>query len=121
MRPIVVGALVVGAVGVWAGITSPRTSPEAINDRVAVALFGANLLLWSWALWRAKPGTGDAIVLPTVILGFAVTLIGMLPRLFWPGRTGVHAVGLALSAAVLIALVVRLRNRSRGRDSARSA
>ena len=114
---------VAGAVGVWAGFSGwqlgvVRTTVEA----GVTVLTGGSLLICSWAWWRAKPGSGDAMVSPTLMLLWAGLLIGILPRLFWPSADNVHMVGSIASAVIVTAIaVVEFRKRRRLRAQAKPA
>ena len=122
MRPMLLLALAAGIVGVWTGFTFGRSETADTNIQAGLAvLIGANLLFSSWVWWRAKPGSGDAMVLPTLVLLSAAILIGILPRLFWPSNDESHIIGSITSAVILIFIaVVQVRKRRRRRDQARA-
>jgi hypothetical protein len=120
MRPILIVALVAGVVGVWAGFTFGQSDTATTNVHAALAvLAGANLLFSAWVWRRAKSGSGDAMVLPTVMLVLVAMLIGILPRLIWPATDSVHVAGSIASAAIVTVIaVLQLRQRRRRRDQA---
>jgi hypothetical protein len=115
-------ALVAGMIGVWAGFNFGRSDTITTNIHAGLAaLIGANLLFSSWVWWRATPGSGDAMVMPTVILISAAMLIGILPRLLWPSNDGSHMVGSIASAVIVTFLAfVQIRKRRRLRDHQRA-
>jgi hypothetical protein len=120
MQPMLLAVLVAGAIGLWAGFSFGRSGTVATS--VHAVLIGANLLFSSWVWWRAKPGSGDAMVLPTVMFISAATLIGILPRLFWPSNDGSHMVGSIASAVIMTFIaVVQIRKRRRLRGQARAS
>lgn len=121
MKPIILVAAVAGALGIWAGFNGWQSTAITTTIHAGVALvIGGNLLVCSWVWSRAKPGSGDAMVLPTVILLSAAILVGILPRLFWPSADGVHmASSIASAAIVTVIAVVQSRKRRRLRDQAR--
>jgi hypothetical protein len=120
---MLLGALVAGAIGVWAGFDGWQSGTPTMRVYAAVAvLTGGNLLFCSWLWWRAKPDSADAMVLPTLLLLSGGMLIGIVPRLFWPSAGGIHVAGSIASAVVVIAItVVQIRRRRRLRDQARPA
>ena len=106
-------AAVAGAVGVWAGFRAwpSATNATAVHAGVAI-LLGANVIFGGVTWWRAKPGSGDAMVLPAILVPSAVMLIGILPRLFWPSAKGLHATASLITALIVIVmLAVQLRRR----------
>ena len=113
MRRILPGALVAGAFGVWAGVNGLESGPVATRVHgVLAVLVGGNLLFCAWVLRKAKPGSGEAIALPPLMLGMGALLIGILPRLFWPSEEGIHLAGSLASAALMtIVVVVQIRHR----------
>ena len=82
-------------------------------ELVLVFFLGANLLFMSWLWYRARPESGDRMVLPTLILTSAAMLIGILPRVLWPRWEAIRIAGLItgmlLSGVVLIAFLRRRR------------
>lgn len=122
MRLMLLVAVVAGVVGIWAGVNSWQLGPVTTTIQSGLAvLVGGNLLMCSWAWSRAKPGSGDAMVMPTLLLLSGAILIGILPRLFWPSNDGRHMVGsIASSVIVTVIAVVQIRKRRRLRDQAKS-
>jgi FtsH-binding integral membrane protein len=116
MKRVIGLALVAAAVGVWAGI---RAWPSGSTVQTGLAIvIGGNLLMCLWLWYRARPGSGDAMVLPGVALLSASMLIGIVPRLFWPGAERLH---IAASIASLIVttglLVTQIRQIRRRRET----
>lgn len=106
---------VVAAIGVWAGMSYGRSASVTANVETGIAiLIGSNLLFCLWLWHRALPGSGDAMVLPTLMLMLAAMLLGILPRLFWPEAERLHIAGsigsVAVSAVLLINQIRRRRN-----------
>lgn len=120
MKLMLLVAAAAGAVGVWAGFNSWQLGPVTTTIQSGLAvLVGGNLLMCSWVWARAKPGSGDAMVMPTLLLLSAAILIGILPRLLWPLNDGRHMVGSIASAVIVIVIaVVQIRKRRRLRDQA---
>ena len=119
MKKMMLGvAAVAGAIGVWAGLNASQSAAITTTVHAGLAvLIGGNLLLCSWLWWRAKPGSGDAMVLPTIILLSAVMLIGILPRLFWPTAEGLQMTAKVASSLILASVVVvQFRTRRRLRQ-----
>ena len=121
MKLLLPVAVVAGALGVWAGFNGWQSGAVRTTGHAVLAvLVGGNLLICSWAWWRAKPGSGDATVLPTLMLLSAAMLIGILPRLFWPSSDDMQVVGSTASAVIVIAIaMVQIRKRKRLRNQAR--
>ena len=83
-----------------------------MNSQAVLAIvIGGNLVLCLWVRYRARPGSGDAMVMtsdrravvssmPVVALLSAAMLIGILPRLFWPAAEGIHIAGSIASLIV---------------------
>ena len=73
-------------------------------------VIACNLLLCLWLLYRARPGSGDAMVLPTVALLSGSMLVGILPRLLWPEARGLQLAGLIVSIIVpTVLLIIQIR------------
>jgi hypothetical protein len=108
-------AAVAGAIGVWAGFNAWQSAAVTTTVYAGLAvLAGGNLFFCSWLRWRAQPGSGDAMVLPTLILLSAAMLIGILPRLLWPAAEVLHIAGSVTSALIATsAAVVQIRKRRR--------
>ena len=121
MKPTLLVAVAGGALGVWAGFNSWQSDTATTTFYAGLSvLIGGNLLLCSWAWWKATPGSGDAMVMPTLVLLSSGILVGILPRLFWPSSDGAHVVGSLVSAAIVISTaIVQFRKRRRLRDKAR--
>ena len=122
VKPLLLASVVAGAIGLWAGFNFGRSGTVATSVHAGLAvLVGAILLFSSWVWWRAKPGSGDAMVLPTVMFISAAMLLGILPRLFWPSTDGSHMVGSIASAVIMTFIaVVQIRKRRRLRDQVRA-
>jgi hypothetical protein len=115
--------VVAAALGLWAGVSAwPSASLMANVEAGLVVFVGANLLLSLWLWHRAQPGSGDAMVLPTVVLLSVSMLLGILPRVFWPAAERLQHAGSIGSLVVLTVLVVaqvrRWRKVRRGASAA---
>jgi hypothetical protein len=115
MKLMILVAVVAGVIGAWAGFNSWQSGPVTTTIHSALSvLIGGNMLMCSWAWWRAKPGSGDATVMTTLMLLSGAILLGILPRLFWPTNDGRHLVGSISSALIVTVIaVVQIRNRRR--------
>jgi hypothetical protein len=116
------GVMAVAAViGVWAGVTYGRSASITANVETGIAiLLGSNLLFCIWLWYRAQPGSGDAMVLPTLILMLAAMLLGILPRLVWPEAERLHiVVSIGSVAAQAVLLIMQIRRRRHLRRSVR--
>jgi len=121
MKRILGLTAVAAAVGVWAGVSAWQSASVMANIQAGLAIvIGGNLLFCLWLWHRAKPGSGDAMVLPTVVLLSASMLLGILPRLFWPAAEGFQTAGSIASILVPTVLVImQIRRRRRLRRAAR--
>ena len=112
---------VVAALGFWAGVNGWRS--EVVMTRVQAGLailYAFNLIFCLWIWYRAKPGSGDRMVLPGLVVVMAAMLVGVLPQLFWPAAEGLQAAASITSVLVVITMViVQIRRRRRNRESAR--
>lgn len=113
----VLGVVVVAlalALGVWGGAQTWLSASPAMNIEAGLAIVaGCNLALCLWVWYRARRGSGDAMVMPVIVLLSAAMLIGILPRLFWPATEGIHIAGSIASMIVTTVAVVRLFRRRR--------
>ena len=109
--------------GFWAGFSAwPSTSVMTTFQAVLAILFVGNLVMCLWLWARAEPGSGDAMVLPTLVLLSASMLLGILPRLFWPAAERLHLAGSVASVIVPTVLVIMQIHRRRSlRRGARRA
>jgi hypothetical protein len=73
-------------------------TPTSVYTGLAV-FFGANLLVMVWVWARARPDSGDRLVLPGVMLCQIPFLVGILPKVFWPES---HPIQIAGSIASII-------------------
>lgn len=121
MKRILGLSAVVAAIGVWAGVSAWQSASVAANIQTGLAIvIGSNLLFCLFLWYRAQPGSGDAMVLPTVVLLSASMLLGILPRLFWPAAELIHIAGSIGSIIVPTVLVImQIRRRRRLRRAAR--
>jgi hypothetical protein len=121
MKRIIGLTAVVAAVGFWAGFSAWRSASVMTNVQAGLAIvIGGNLLFCLWLWYRAQPGSGDAMVLPTLVVVSASMLLGILPRLFWPAAKGLQITGSIASIAVPTVLVImQVRRRRRLRRAAR--
>jgi hypothetical protein len=85
-------------------------------------VIACNLLLCLWLWYRARPGSGDAMVLPSVALLSGSMLVGILPRLLWPDDRGLQLAGIIASIIVpAVLLTIQIRHKWRLRRNARPA
>lgn len=114
-------AVVAAVLGFWGGVSAWQSAGVGTNILAGAAiLIGANLLFCVWLWRRAQPGSGDAMVLPTLVALAASMLPGILPRLFWPAAEDLQVAGSITSVLVVTVLVVmQIRNRRRLRRAAR--
>ena len=108
---------VVTALGIGAGFAAwPSTSVMTTVRAGAAILFAGNLIL-CLVLWaRAEPGSGDAMVLPTLVLISASMLLGIVPRLLWPAASTLHIAASVASVSVLAVVAIRqIHSRRRSR------
>lgn len=112
----------VAALGFWGGVRAYHSPSLFAQFQTGLAtVIGCNLLLCVWLWFRARPGSGDSMVLPTAVLLSASLLIGILPRLFWPSAEGLHLAGSIASVIVPAGLlVIQHRRRRRLRQSGQS-
>jgi len=112
-------AIVAAALGFWGGVRAWQSASVSGNIQAALAIvIGGNLILCLWVWYRARPGSGDAIVMPVITLLSAAMLVGILPRVFWPAAEGIHIAGsiasLIVTTVVLIMQIRRRRSLRRG-------
>ena len=122
MKRILRLTVVIAAVlGFWAGVQAWQSGGVGTNILAGAAvLIGGNLLFCLWLWRRAQPGSGDAMVLPTLVVFSLAMLLGILPQLFWPAAEGLQIAALIASDIVVIALgAMQIRNRRRLRRMAR--
>jgi hypothetical protein len=114
-------AVFAAAVGVWAGVSAWQSASVMENVQAGLAIaIGVNLLFCLSLWYRAQRGSGDAMVLPTLVLLSASMLLGILPRLFWPAAEGLHIAGSIASILVTAVLVImQIRRLRRLRRTAR--
>jgi hypothetical protein len=123
MKRILVFAIAAFALGLWGGMRAWQSATVAVTFQAGLAfVIACNLLLCLWLWYRARPGSGDAIVLPSVALMSASMLVGILPRLLWPDLKGLQLAGTIVSAIVVtVLLTIQIRHRLRLRRNARAA
>jgi uncharacterized membrane protein YhhN len=110
-------AAVFMVLGAWAGFRADASIDARFQTGLAVFL--ACHLLFCIAVWyHTEPGSGDRLVLPTVMLTSAAMLIGILPRLFWPGAERLHIAAWIVGLGVMaVALIRQVRRRKQLRPS----
>jgi hypothetical protein len=116
-RLVGLAAVVAAVLGFWAGVSAWQ-SPGGWTNLLAGAaiLLAGNLLLFVWLWRRARPGSGDAMVLPLVGVSSGGMLLGILPRLFWPAAEDIQIAGSIASVLVVtVLLVIQVRNRRKFR------
>ncbi len=113
MKSILAVAAVLVALGVWAGFRADGSPSTNMKFHAGLATFYAcHLLFGLWVWSRAKPGSGDRVVLPPVMLLSASMLVSILPRVFWPGAERFHFAATTICGAGLVAvLVMHIRRR----------
>jgi len=119
MKRLVAVVAVVFALGIWGGMRAYHSDSLAMQIQTGIAIaMGCNLLLCLWIWFRARPGSGDAMVVPTMALLSASMLVGILPRLFWPAAERIHIaasiVSIFGSTVVIVMQIRRLRRLRRG-------
>jgi len=103
---VVVAALGL-AVGIWSGIQARQSASVSAKIEAGLAIaIGCNLLLGFWLWYRARPGSGDAMVVPVISLLSASMLVGILPRVFWPADEGIRVAGSIASVIATTAVVI---------------
>ena len=114
-------AIAAFVLGVWGGIRGWQSASVMVTFETGLAfVIACNLLLCLWLLYRARPGSGDAMVLPSVALLSGSMLVGILPRLFWPDAEGLRLAGLIVSVIVpTVLLIIQIRRGGRFRRNAR--
>ena len=118
----VLGVVVVAvALGVWSGVRAWQSPSVTMNIQAGLAIvFGCSLVLCLWVWYRARPGSGDAMVMPVIALLSAAMLVGILPRLLWPAAAGIHSAGSIASMIVItVGLIMQIRRRRSLRRGAR--
>jgi FtsH-binding integral membrane protein len=112
----------VAALGFWAGVAGWRSAVVMTQVRAGLAiLYACNLIFCLWLWYRAKPGSGDVMVLPGLVVVLAAMLVGVLPQLLWPAAEGLSAAASITSALVVITmLIMQVRRRRSLRDAGRS-
>ena len=114
-RLVVLAAVAAAVLGFWGGFRAWQSAGIGTNILSGAAILAAcNLLLAIWVWYRARPGSGDAMVLPTSVVLAASMLVGILPRLFWPAAEGLQIAGsIASIVVVTVSIVIQMRNRRR--------
>jgi len=105
--------IIAAALGVWGGVRAWQSASVSWNIQVALAIvIGGNLFFCLWVWYRARPESGDAMVVPTIALLSAAMLVGILPRVFWPAAEGIHIAGSIASLVVTtVVLIMQIRRR----------
>jgi hypothetical protein len=75
-------------------------------DLLLAVFIGANLLFMIWVWFRSRPGSGDALLLPGIILLSISMLIGILPKIFWPSAERIQIAGSIASVVLTIVVTV---------------
>ena len=120
MKRVLGVAIVAVALGVWGGVRAWQSASVAVNIQAGLAIvIGGGLVLCLWGWYRARPGSGDAMVAPVIALLSAAMLVGILPRVFWPAAEGIHIAGSIVSMIVTtVALIMQIRRRRSRRRGA---
>jgi hypothetical protein len=122
MKPMVGLALLAAGLGLWAGFRAAQSASEPTLIQAGVAsLIAGNLIFMTWVWYRARPGSGDAMVLPGLVVLSVAMLVGLVPRLLWPGHDRIQIGGSVVSVALTSIVVVTTVRRNRQlRTKARS-
>jgi hypothetical protein len=109
--------------GFWAGVSAWQSAGVGTNYlAVAAILIGGSLLFSVWIWHRAKPGSGDEMVLPTSVMMSISMLLGILPQLFWPAAESLQIAGSIASVLGMgVAAVMQFRNRRRILDASKKS
>ena len=120
MKRMIWFPVVLALLGGWAGFRAWNSASTvmALQSGAAI-LLGGNLLFMTWLWRRARPDSGDALLLPGIILFAAAVLIGLVPRLLWPAREGLQISASVVSVVLAIVAVVWIRRRSRKKLASR--
>ena len=123
MKRLLCVGIVAAALGVWSGVRAWQSSPGAADVEAGLALVISVTLVLCLRVWyRARPGSGDAVMMPLVAVILAGMLVGILPRVIWPTADGIHLAGsiasMIVTAGVLVAQIRRRRGLRRGAGSA---
>ena len=104
------------ALGFWGGISAWQSPAVATRIQAGMAIvWGCHILFCLWVWHRAPPDSGDAMVMPMVLLVSASFLVGLVPRLLWPDAVGAGIAGSVASVIALTVLVIRELRRRRAR------
>ena len=119
-RALWLTAPIFALLGFWGGIRGWQSPAVATNFHAGMAIvWGCHILFCLWVWYRAPPDSGDAIVMPLVLLVSVSFLVGLVPRLLWPDAVGVGIAGSVASVIALTVLVIReIRRRQAHRRSA---
>ena len=111
MKRVLGVAVVAAALGVWGGVRAWQSASVTVEIQAGLAIvIGCNLVLCLWVWYRARPDSGDAMVMPVIALLSASMLVGILPRLFWPAAERIHIAGsLASKIGTIVVLIVQIR------------
>ena len=106
--------VLVAALGVWGGFRAWPSPSVGMTIQAAVAiLISGNLLFMTWLWRRARPGSGDAVALPSLILLSVSMLIGLIPRLVWPAYEELQITASAVSVVFTTFVVIAMFRRNR--------
>jgi hypothetical protein len=113
-------AVVALALGIWSGVRAEQSGAVMVIPAGLAMLIGCHFVLCLWLWYRARPGSGDAMVMPVVALVSASMLCFILPRVFWPAAKGVQIAGSIVSITVpMVLLIMQIRRRRSLRRGAR--
>jgi hypothetical protein len=105
-------AVLLALLGVWVGFRAGSSPSLAMAIQAAVAIVvGGNLLLMLWLWRRARPDSGEAAVLPGMLLLSVSMLVGLVPRL-WPASEGLQIGASVVSVVLVVISVAWMRRRT---------
>jgi predicted small integral membrane protein len=80
------------------------------EESALVVFIACNLLFTIWLWQRARPGSNDRTILPTIMLMSVSMLVGILPRVLWPNAERVKIAGSIASMILsVVAVIVGVR------------
>jgi hypothetical protein len=99
--------------GIWAGFRAWSSPSLALTIQAGCAIFlGGNLIFFAWICLRARPGSGERLLLPDIMLLQIGMLIGLVPRL-WPASDGVQIAASITSAVMAFVVFFWVRRKFR--------
>ena len=113
----VFGVAAVGlAAGIWAGLRFHPSSASVVSpfEIGLLIVISGTLVLGLWAWTRAPRESGDAGVMPMIVLGLVLQIGILLPHVVWPDAKNPRMAGLlASTVASMLLLAVQIRRHRR--------